>query len=271
MRGPGGIDVEPNQMLSGKVVVVTGAAGAIGKAIAMHLALDGARVAVADLRVDAAEAVATDIRAAGGDAWATSVDVTKDDGPSTMVDAVVGHFGRLDAMIANAGILTINPILDMPVAEWDRTFSVNTRGVFLCFQAAARHLVKQDEGGRLIATASIAAKIGSPYQAHYQSSKSAILGLVRSAAWEFGPHGITVNCFCPGNVDTPMWDLIDRERGGRMGKAPGELFKEVASRSPLGRTQVPGDIPPLVSFLVSDGSRAITGQSINVDNGVVMF
>jgi NAD(P)-dependent dehydrogenase (short-subunit alcohol dehydrogenase family) len=123
----------------------------------------------------------------------------------------------------------------------------------------------------LIATASIAAKIGSPFQAHYQSSKAALLGLVRSAAWEFGPHGITVNAFCPGNVDTPMWATIDRDRGALLGKAPGELFKEVASRSPLGRTQVPADIPPLVSFLVSDGSAAITGQAINVDNGVVMM
>ena len=159
----------------------------------------------------------------------------------------------------------------MPVAEWDRIFAVNTRGVFLCFQAAARQLVAQGTGGRLIATASIAAKMGSPFQAHYQASKAALLGLIRSAAWEFGPHGITVNAFCPGNVDSPMWGVIDRDRGALLGKAPGELFKEVAGRSPLGRTQVPADIPPLVSFLVSDGSGAITGQAMNVDNGVVMY
>lgn len=257
--------------LTGKVVILTGAAGSIGRAIASRLSADGARVAVADLTLALAEPVAQALRDAGGDAWATTVDVTRDDDPERLVTDTVAHFGRLDAMIANAGILTINPILDMPVSEWDRTFAVNTRGPFLCFQAGARHLVAQGQGGRLIATASIAAKIGSPYQAHYQASKAALLGLVRSAAWEFGPHGITVNAFCPGNVATPMWDLIDRERGGRMGKAPGELFREVASRSPFGRTQVPDDIAPLVSFLVSDGSHAITGQAINVDNGVVMY
>ena len=257
--------------LEGKVVIVTGAAGAIGRAVSAFLAADGARVVTADLNDSAVEAVAESIRADGHDAWATTVDVTRDDGPESIVRAAVARYGRLDAIVANAGILSISPILDMPVAEWDRIFAVNTRGVFLCFQAAARQLVAQGTGGRLIATASIAAKMGSPFQAHYQASKAALLGLIRSAAWEFGPHGITVNAFCPGNVDSPMWGVIDRDRGALLGKAPGELFKEVAGRSPLGRTQVPADIPPLVSFLVSDGSGAITGQAMNVDNGVVMY
>ena len=257
--------------LEGKVIIVTGAAGAIGRAISAFLAADGARVVTADLNDSAVEAVAESIRADGHDAWATTVDVTRDDGPESLVRAAVARYGRLDAIVANAGILSISPILEMPVAEWDRIFAVNTRGVFLCFQAAARQLVAQGTGGRLIATASIAAKMGSPFQAHYQASKAALLGLIRSAAWEFGPHGITVNAFCPGNVDSPMWGVIDRDRGALLGKAPGELFKEVAGRSPLGRTQVPTDIPPLVSFLVSDGSGAITGQAINVDNGVVMY
>jgi meso-butanediol dehydrogenase/(S,S)-butanediol dehydrogenase/diacetyl reductase len=257
--------------LEGKVVIVTGAAGAIGRAISAHLAAEGARVVVADLKGEDAAAVADSIRRDGHEAWSTTVDVTHEDGPSDLVTETVRHYGRLDAMIANAGILSVRPILEMSAAEWDRVFAVNTRGVFLCFQAAARQLVAQQTGGRLVATASISAKIGSPFQAHYQSSKSALLGLVRSAAWEFGPHGITVNAFCPGNVDTPMWGIIDRDRGALLGKAPGELFREVAGRSPLGRTQVPSDIPPLVAFLVSDGSAAITGQAINVDNGVVMY
>ena len=257
--------------LEGKVIIVTGAAGAIGRAISAFLAADGARVITADLNASAVEALAESIRADGHDAWATTVDVTLDDGPESLVRATVEHYGRVDAIVANAGILSIRPILEMPVAEWDRIFAVNTRGVFLCFQAAARQMVAQGTGGRLIATASISAKMGTPFQAHYQASKAALLGLVRSAAWEFGPRGITVNAFCPGNVDTPMWSMIDRDRGALMGKAPGELFKEVAGRSPLGRTQIPSDIPPLVSFLVSDGSGAITGQAINVDNGVVMY
>ena len=263
--------MERRAPLEGKVVIVTGAAGAIGRAISAYLAADGAKVVTADLEMPSVAEVASSICADGHDAWATTVDVTLDDGPESLVRATVEHYGRVDAIVANAGILSIRPILEMPVAEWDRIFAVNTRGVFLCFQAAARQLVAQGTGGRLIATASISAKMGTPFQAHYQASKAALLGLVRSAAWEFGPHGITVNAFCPGNVDTPMWSMIDRDRGALMGKAPGELFKEVAGRSPLGRTQVPTDIPPLVSFLVSDGSGAITGQAINVDNGVVMY
>lgn len=263
--------MERRAPLEGKVVIVTGAAGAIGRAISAHLAADGAKVVTADLAMPPVAEVAASICADGHDAWATTVDVTLDDGPESLVQATVAHYGRVDAIVANAGVLSIRPILEMTAAEWDRVFAVNTRGVFLCFQAAARQMVAQGTGGRLIATASISAKMGTPFQAHYQASKAALLGLVRSAAWEFGPHGITVNAFCPGNVDSPMWGIIDRDRGALLGKAPGELFKEVAGRSPLGRTQVPTDIPPLVSFLVSDGSGAITGQAINVDNGVVMY
>jgi meso-butanediol dehydrogenase/(S,S)-butanediol dehydrogenase/diacetyl reductase len=113
--------------------------------------------------------------------------------------------------------------------------------------------------------------MGSPFQSHYQASKSAVVGLVRSAAWELGQHGITVNCYCPGIVDTDMWKIIDRERGKLLGKQPGELFKEMATRSPLGRTEVPEDVAPLVSFLASEDSRYITGQAINVCGGVVMW
>jgi meso-butanediol dehydrogenase/(S,S)-butanediol dehydrogenase/diacetyl reductase len=131
--------------------------------------------------------------------------------------------------------------------------------------------VAQGEGGRLLATASIAAKMGSPYQCHYQASKAAVVGLVRSAAWELGQHGITVNCYCPGVVDTDMWRYIDRERGRLLGRSPGALFEEMAQRSPLGRTEVPEDVAPLVSFLDSEESRFITGQAINVCGGMVMW
>jgi meso-butanediol dehydrogenase/(S,S)-butanediol dehydrogenase/diacetyl reductase len=257
--------------LDGKVAIVTGGARGIGRAIALRLAADGAAVAVADIDEAGAAGVAREIEAAGGRAAAYRVDVAEEDGPAQLVQQTVGRFGRLDVMVANAGIIQVKPLVDLTAAEWDRMFAVNVRGVFLCFQAAARHLITQGEGGRLLATASIAAKMGSPFQAHYQASKAAVLGLVRSAAWEFGPYGITVNCYCPGVVDTDMWKYIDVERGRLLGKAPGVLIQEMAARTPLGRIEVPEDIAPLVSFLASDESAYITGQAINVCGGIIMW
>lgn len=261
----------PGGKLAEKVAVVTGAARGIGRAIALQLAQDGAAVVVADLNVAGAEAVAAEIVHHGGRARGMHVDVAHLDGPLRLVGQVVQAFERLDVMVANAGIIQVKPLLDLSASDWDAMFAVNVRGVFLSFQAAARHMVAQGSGGRLLATASIAAKMGSPYQSHYQASKAAVVGLVRSAAWEFGPQGITVNCYCPGVVDTDMWRYIDAERGKLMGREPGALIKEMAGRSPLGRIEAPEDVAPLVSFLASEDSRYITGQAINVCGGMVMW
>jgi meso-butanediol dehydrogenase/(S,S)-butanediol dehydrogenase/diacetyl reductase len=257
--------------LAGKVAIVTGAARGIGRAIATQLATDGAAVALADLDGAGAEEAAAILRTMGAHTLGAHVDVTDEASQQELVARTVAEFGRVDVMVANAGIIHVAPIVGMAVEDWDRMFAVNVRGVFLSFKVAAQQLIAQGGGGRLLATASIAGKMGSPFQAHYQASKAAVIGMVRSAAWEFGEHGITVNCYCPGIVDTDMWRHIDAERGKRLGKAPGQLFKEQAPRSPLGRTEVPEDVAPLVSFLASEGSRYITGQAINVDGGVVMW
>jgi meso-butanediol dehydrogenase / (S,S)-butanediol dehydrogenase / diacetyl reductase len=260
-----------NGKLQGKAAVVTGGAQGIGRAISLRLAEDGAAVLVADLNDEGAARVAAEITAAGGRAAGMHVDVASAESTSRLVEETVRQFGRLDVMVANAGIMQVKPFLDLTVDDWDRMFAVNVRGVFISLQAAGRQMVAQGQGGRLLATASIAAKMGSPYQAHYQSSKTAIVGMVRSAAWEFGRHGITVNCYCPGVVDTDMWRYIDQERGKLMGRQPGELLQEMATRIPLGRVEVPEDVAPLVSFLASEDSRYITGQAINVCGGMVMW
>lgn len=259
------------EKLAGKVAIVTGGAQGIGRAIALRLAADGAAVAVGDLNESGAAAVAGEICAAGGRALAVVVDVASPDGPAALVAQTVAAFGQLDVMVANAGIIQVKPILELSAADWDRMFVINVRGVFLSFQAAARQMIAGGRGGRLLATASIAAKIGSPFQSHYQASKSAVVGFVRSAAWEFAPHGITANCYCPGIVDTDMWKYIDQERGRLLGKAPGQLMQEMTTRIPLGRVEVPEDVAPLVSFLASDESGYITGQAINVCGGMVMW
>ena len=259
------------EKLSGKVAIVTGGAQGIGRAISLRLAADGAALTVADLNDEKAGAVANEIIAAGGKAIPARVDVADAASTAELIERTVRELGSVDVMVANAGVIQVKPFLDLSSEDWDRTFAVNVRGVFLSLQAAARQMVEQGKGGRLLATASIAAKMGSPYQAHYQSSKAAVVGMVRSVAWELGPHGITVNCYCPGVVDTDMWKYIDLERGKLMGRQPGELLKEMANRIPLGRVEVPDDVAPLVSFLASDESRYITGQAINVCGGMVMW
>jgi meso-butanediol dehydrogenase / (S,S)-butanediol dehydrogenase / diacetyl reductase len=257
--------------LDGKVAIITGGARGIGRAISLRLAQDGAAVAVADLNEEGAGGVANEILSAGGRALPAHVDVTQRESVQELVSRTAREMGRVDVMVANAGIIQVKPFLDLSVDDWEKTFAVNVRGVFLSLQAAAQQMIEQGDGGRLLATASIAAKMGSPYQAHYQSSKAAVVGMVRSVAWELGSHGITVNCYCPGVVDTDMWKYIDEVRGKLMGREQGELLKEMATRSPLGRVEVPDDVAPLVSFLASEESRFITGQAINVCGGMVMW
>ena len=259
------------EKLSGKVAIVTGGAQGIGRAISLRLAQDGAGVVVADLNEERAGGVANEIVSAGGRALPVRVDVADAASTAQLIERTVRDLGRVDVMVANAGIIQVKPFLDVTVDDWDRTFAVNVRGVFLSLQSAARQMIDQGDGGRLLATASIAAKMGSPYQAHYQSSKAAVVGMVRSVAWELGKHGITVNCYCPGVVDTDMWRYIDLERGKLMSRQPGELLKEMATRIPLGRVEVPEDVAPLVSFLASEESGYITGQAINVCGGMVMW
>lgn len=271
--------------LAGKVAIVTGGGRSIGRALALRLAQEGAAVAVGDLDQASARAVAREIEQAGKRAVGLPVDVTDAGQVAALVGRTVESFGQLDVMVANAGILQVKPLLEMTVEDWERTFAVNVRGVFLCAQAAARQMITQrgdrppgpagppgtPNSGTIICTASIAAKMGSPYQSHYQASKAAVVGFIRSAAWELAPYGITVNAFCPGVVDTPMWDIIDRDRGRLLGKQPGQLKAEMATRIPLGRIEQPEDIAGLVAFLASDDANYITGQALNVCGGIVMW
>lgn len=255
--------------LDGRVAIVTGGGGGIGRAISHRLAAEGAAVVVADMNTQAAERVAQELREAGGQSSARQVDVTDPRHVAAMVETTVAQYGRLTAMVANAGILQVKPILDITPDDWDRLMDVNVKGVFLCVQAAGRSMREQGHG-RVLITASIAGKMASPYQAHYVTSKTAVIGLARAAAVEFAPWGITVNAFCPGIVDTSMWDIIDRDRGALLGKEPGQLKSEMPQRIPMGRLEQPEDVANLVSFLVSDDASYITGQAINVDGGFVM-
>jgi len=255
--------------LAGEVAIVTGAGQGIGRAISLRLASDGAAVTVADVNEETAGKVAAEIVAAGGRSLALRADVTRPEQVDALVAKTVEQLGPLSIMVANAGIMQVRRFLDITTDDLDRMLAVNVKGALLCVQAAGRAMREQGRG-RIAVAASIAGKMASPYQAHYVISKHAVIGLVRSAAVEFAPWGITVNAYCPGIVDTAMWDLIDRDRGELLGKRPGELKAEMAGRIPLGRLEQPEDVANLVAFLASPDGGYITGQAINVDGGFIM-
>ena len=246
-------------MTAARVALVTGAGQGIGRGIAVRLARDGFDVAVNDIAggADNAEAVAAEIRALGRRATVALADVTSAHEVAAMVEHAVGELGRLDVAVANAGIARLESLLDSTAETWDQTFAVNTRGVFLTWQAAARHLIAAGHGGKLIAAASQAAHRAFAPLAAYSASKFAVRGLVQVAAQEFAPHGITANAYAPGIVDTQLW------KDGR------GLFNALAAKIPLGRTQHPEDVAGLVAFLASPAADSMTGQTVIMDGGIV--
>jgi meso-butanediol dehydrogenase/(S,S)-butanediol dehydrogenase/diacetyl reductase len=249
--------------------MVTGAARGIGRAIAERLAADGLGVSVADLpgSKDHADAVVASL---GGPevALGLAVDVTNADSVEAAVAAHVQHFSRLDVMVANAGIAVTAPLLETTAEQWQLTMDVNLRGVFHCYQSAARQMIAQGRGGRIIGAASVAAHRGGKWQGAYTASKFAVRGLSQSVAQELAPHKITVNVYSPGVVHTPMWEGIDAEMTRRRGTALGSELARMLAGIPLGRLETPNDVAGVVSFLASPDADYITGQSIVVDGGM---
>lgn len=254
-----------------RVALVTGAAKGIGRSIALRLADDGLDVAVNDMKdsLDELETIARQIRERGRRASTVVGDISDSVEVEAMVRSVVGELDRLDVMVANAGINQVKPLLDITTEDFDQIMAVNARGVFLCYQAAARQMISQGSGGKIIGAASIAAYKSSPLLGAYSTSKWAVRGLTQAAAQEWAEYGITVNAYCPGIVGTEMWERLDEELGKHLGLEKGETFKQYSERIPLGRVEEPEDVAALVSYLASKDSDYMTGQSIIIDGGVV--
>lgn len=185
-----------------------------------------------------------------------------------MVSQVAHDLGELNVMVANAGIARVKPLLEIDADEWDLVVAINLRGALLCYQSAARQMIAQGKGGKIIGAASIAAFRPTPLLGHYSVSKWGLRGLTQAAAMERAQHKITVNAYCPGTVGTGMWDLIDERMAQAGGLERGEALKKHSEGILLGRTSEPEDVAKLVSFLASPDSDYMTGQSVLIDGGI---
>ena len=253
----------------GKTVLVTGASRGIGAGIALRFAREGANVVVSDVAPHVEE-TAKQIAALGVRAIPVLCDVTDRAQVEALYGRAMKEFGRLDVSVQNAGVITIAPIDRLTEAEWNKVLAVNTTGVFLCCQAAAKHMMKQ-RSGRLINTASGQARQGFIYTPHYAASKFGVIGITQSLAKELAPFGITVNAFCPGIIETDMWAYNDQAWGKLLGNyKPGELMAEWVRNIPMKRAGTPEDVAGAIAFLASDDAAYITGQTLNIDGGLIM-
>jgi NAD(P)-dependent dehydrogenase (short-subunit alcohol dehydrogenase family) len=234
-----------------KTILVTGGAGGICSDICRGLAADGLNVVVADYAVDAAEKVAAEIRAEKGEARAVKVDVGDPKSVAAMMQQAISKYGQIDYAFCGAGIMDRIPVVDMPEEVWDRLMRINLKGVFLCAQAAAKHMVPRQEG-RILSIASGRGVAGAPRSAHYAASKAGVIAFTKSLAVELAPDNVLVNCVCPGATDTPM---------SRIGYTD-EQFRKREEIPPLldGLTHK-FEIVGLVRYLLSDATKFVTGQT----------
>lgn len=272
------------ESLKGKVAVITGAGRArgLGEAMAKRLAADGALVVLHDIgkagdRFTPEHGVGTaseleqrvaEIRAAGGTAEAFTGDLRVEADVAALVDFAVTTFGGLDIWINNAGVgYLFGPLIDMDSDEWDTVLDVNLRGCFYGMKHAARQMIAQGRGGRIISIASLAGKSAVLYTSAYTASKHGLIGLTRTAALELGPHKITVNAICPNHVTTGLGAWQNDFSSDAKGQGLDDYMARMTAGIPLGRVGLPEDTARAAAFLCSDEGAYITGEAMNVSGG----
>ncbi len=255
--------------LKDQVAIVTGAGKGIGEACARALSEAGATVVAVDIDGVSAETTAKALADQQRRALALSADVGDVSAIQSMVDRVMADFGRIDILVNNAGVTRRADIMDVTEADWDRIHRVNAKGVFFCLQAVARVMIPR-RAGRIVNIASIAGKgyAGSSNVA-YAASKGAVISMTKLAAIQLGAHNINVNAVCPGVTRTALSDANLRVRAQQEGVSIEAMEKRRADGIPLKRANDPEDIAAMVAFLASPGARNITGQSYNVDGGII--
>src|SRR5947209_16072245 len=256
-------------VLQDKIVLVTGAGAGIGRATALAMAEVGANVAAADIDLAAAQRTAD--QAAGNARRAIAIEADCGDVASidAMIARTVAELGRLDVIVNNAGVTRYAQIMDLTEADWDRIHRVNAKGVFFCLQRAAREMISQG-GGRIINIASISGRgYAGASNAAYSASNGGVIGPTEKAAHELGPHNINVNAICPGVTRTELGQRNAAGRAAERGIPVEQLYAEQEAGIPIRRANTPDDIAAMAVFLASPGARNVTGQSYNVDGGLV--
>jgi NAD(P)-dependent dehydrogenase (short-subunit alcohol dehydrogenase family) len=248
--------------LDGKVALVTGAGSGIGRATAIMMAAEGAKVVVSNRSEHKARATAQTILDAGGDAIALPADLTDHDQVKALIADAVAHYGRIDIAFNNAGIEGPPALTgDYDPAAWDQVMAVNLTGVFLCMKYELEQMQKQGSGS-IVNCSSILGTVGFRTASAYVAAKHGVIGLTKTAALEYAPQGIRVNAVCPGFIDTPMIDRADS-------KMDTDLKAQISAMEPVGRMGTSEEIAEAVVYLASDGAAFTTGISMLVDGGYV--
>lgn len=248
--------------LRGKVAIVTGAAGGIGKGIVMRLAEEGANVVLADLDQEGAEKVADEVQKLGRRALVVRTDVSSPSSVTEMVERTLSWAGHIDILVNNAGVELIRPVFEISEADWDKTLDINLKGAWLCSQAVARHMAQWGNGGKIINIGSIMSEMPAPGEPHYAASKGGILMLTKALALDLAPYSINVNAIGPGVIKNGL-----SSKGCLSDPVTAE---KIRAGIPLRRFGRPRDIGNAVVFLASDEADYITGVILYVDGGVIL-
>lgn len=252
-----------------QVVVITGAANGIGKASALRFSQEGAHIVCLDTSTEANKAVASECSESGAESMSLFCDVTSIENVEAAINSVLEKWGRLDVLVASAGIYTGSPLAEVSPQQWQHTINTNLTGVFLTNQAVVP-IMMEKKSGSIINISSMAGKTSWPASAEYSASKSGVIGLTRSVAMELAPYGATANALCPGNTLTDMVRGVAGKVGALDGMTGEEWLKMRANDCPMKRLAEPWEIAGVIAFLASEDSRYLTAQAIEVDGGMVM-
>ncbi len=256
--------------LKGRVVIVTGAVGAIGHGICKVLAAAGMRVVVADLLQEECDRFAGELKASGASALGVATDVASRESTRKMARTVLEAFGRIDVLVNNAGIIRVAPLADFKEEDFDKVIAVNLKGAFLCAQAVVPDMIR-NTSGRIINISSVAGKWPGPLQSAYAATKHGLIGLTQVWCQELAPYNITVNAVCPGFIDSPMWsEHLSPAYAPAFGVEPAKLIETIAKiHMPLGRPQTPEEIGEAVLYFCKADSTS--GQALVIDGGHAMW
>jgi len=257
-----------------KIAFVTGAGTGIGRAIALRLASEGARVIITDINPDWARRTSAEVEKNGGRVIAEKLDVTSSKEVSSITEKMWDRLGRIDFLVNNAGVSTMNRLVDLTEEDWDFNMDVNAKGVFLVTVAMVRKMMEHDYGPdrpKIVNIASMAGKIPGVYLPHYTASKFAVVGFTKAVALELAPARINVNCVCPGYVQTSMQERELVWEAKLRNMTPQQVKDGYLTQVPLGRLATAEDVATAVAFLLSHDADYMTGQAINVTGGQVMF